>query len=44
MPSSVQRVIVDKTVMEKTIAYPTDPAPLECSREHLVKAARQGSV
>ena len=40
-PSSVQRVIVDTTVMEKAIAYPTDSALLERSREHLVKAARQ---
>lgn len=40
-PSSVQRVIVDTTVMEKAIAYPTDSALLERSRKHLVKAARQ---
>jgi len=43
-PSSVQRVIVDTTVMEKAIAYPTDSALLERSREHLVKAARQCSL
>ena len=43
-PSSVQRVIVDTTVMEKAIAYPTDSALLERSREHLVKAVRQCSL
>jgi IS5 family transposase len=43
-PSSVERVIVDTTVMEKAIAYPTDSALLERSREHLVKAARQCSL
>ena len=43
-PSSVQRVIVDTTVMEKAIAYPTDSALLERSRKHLVKAARQCSL
>jgi IS5 family transposase len=43
-PSSAQRVIVDTTVMEKAIAYPTDSALLERSRTHLVKAARQCSL
>jgi len=43
-PSSVERVIVDTTVMEKVIAYPTDSALLERSRAHLVKAARQCSL
>jgi IS5 family transposase len=43
-PSSVERVIVDTTVMEKAIAYPTDSALLERSRAHLVKAARQCSL
>ncbi len=37
--SSVQRVIVDTTVMEKAIAHPTDSRLLERCREHLVKAA-----
>jgi IS5 family transposase len=37
--SSVKRVIVDTTVMEKAIAYPTDSRLLERCREHLVKAA-----
>jgi len=36
-PSSVQRVIVDTTVMEKAIAYPTDSALLERSRQHPVR-------
>ena len=37
--ASVKRVIVDTTVMEKTIAHPTDSRLLERCREHLVKAA-----
>jgi IS5 family transposase len=37
-------MIVDTTVMEKTIAYLTDSALLERSRDHLVKAARQCSL
>jgi IS5 family transposase len=40
----VERVIADTTVMEKAIAYPTDSALLERSREHLVKPARQCSL
>ncbi|UUM20812.1 IS5 family transposase [Mycoavidus sp. SF9855] len=39
--SSVKRVIVDTTVMEKAIAHPTDSRLLERCREHLVKAAEQ---
>jgi len=39
--SSVKRVIVDTTVMEKAIAHPTDSRLLERSREHLVKAAQE---
>jgi IS5 family transposase len=39
--SSVERVIVDTTVMPKAIAYPTDSRLLEKSREHLVKAAQE---
>jgi IS5 family transposase len=39
--SSLKRVIVDTTVVEKAIAYPTDSRPLEHCREHLVKAAAQ---
>lgn len=37
--SSVKRVIVDTTVMEKAVAHPTDSRLLERCREHLVKAA-----
>jgi transposase, IS5 family len=37
--SSVKRVIVDTTVMQKAIAHPTDSRLLERCREHLVKAA-----
>jgi transposase, IS5 family len=37
--SSVKRVIVDTTVMEKAIAHPTDSRLLKRCREHLVKAA-----
>jgi IS5 family transposase len=37
--SSVKRVIVDTTVMEKAIAHSTDSRLLERCREHLVKAA-----
>lgn len=39
--SSVKRVIVDTTVMEKAIAHPTDSRLLERAREHLVKAAQE---
>lgn len=39
--ASVQRVIVDTTVMPKAIAHPTDSRLLECSRQHLVKAAQR---
>lgn len=37
--ASVDRVIVDTTVMPKAIAYPTDGRLLERIRQHLVKAA-----
>ncbi len=40
-PSSIKRVIVDTTVMQKAIAHPTDSRLLERCREHLVKAAAQ---
>lgn len=36
---SVEKVIVDTTVMEKAIAYPTDSRLLERGRQHLVKLA-----
>jgi IS5 family transposase len=37
--ASVDRIIVDTTVMPKAIAHPTDSRLLEKSREHLVKLA-----
>lgn len=39
--TSVERVIVDTTVMPKAIAHPTDSRLLEKSREHLVRTAKQ---
>ncbi len=39
--SSMKRVIVDTTVMEKAITYLTDSRLLERSRTHLVKAATE---
>ena len=36
---SFDRVIIDTTVMEKAIAYPTDSQLLECGRQHLVRLA-----
>ena len=39
--SSVDRVIVDTTVMPKAIAYPTGSRLLEKSRQHLVKVAEE---
>jgi transposase, IS5 family len=42
--SSVDRVIVDTTVMPKAIAHPTDSRLLEKSRQHLVKFATDNSI
>lgn len=42
--ASVQRVIVDTTVMPKAIAHPTDSRLLERSRQHLVKAAQAHGI
>ena len=39
-PSELDRVIVDSTVQEKAIAYPTDSRLLEVARGKLVKLAR----
>ena len=39
--SSVDRVIVDTTVMPKAVAHPTDSRLLEKSRQHLVKIAEE---
>lgn len=42
--ASVDRVIVDTTVMPKAIAHPTDSRLLERSREHLVKLATEHGI
>jgi IS5 family transposase len=42
--TSVNRVIVDTTVMPKAIAYPTDSRLLEQSRQHLVKLAEEHNL
>jgi IS5 family transposase len=42
--SSVDRIIVDTTVMPKAIAHPTDSRLLEKSREHLVKLAAEHDI
>jgi len=39
--ASVQRVIVDTTVMPKAVAHPTDSRLLEKSRQHLVRKAKE---
>jgi IS5 family transposase len=41
---SLDKVIVDTTVMPKAIAYPTDSRLLERSRQHLVKFARDNGL
>jgi IS5 family transposase len=43
-PEDLQEVIIDTTVQEKAIAYPTDTRLLEVARHHLVKAAKQEGV
>lgn len=42
--ASVDRVIVDTTVMPKAIAHPTDSRLLEKSRQHLVKVAEEHGI
>lgn len=42
--SSLKRVIVDTTVMEKAVAYPTDSKLLERARSQLVKAAQESGI
>ena len=41
---SLDRVIVDTTVMPKAIAHPTDSALLEKARQHLVAFAKENSL
>jgi transposase, IS5 family len=40
-PNEFERVIVDSTVVEKAVAYPTDSRLLEIARYQLVKTAKQ---
>lgn len=40
----LQKVIVDSTVQEKAIAYPTDSRLIEKAREALVKAAEENEI
>jgi len=42
--SSVDRVIVDTTVMPKAVAHPTDSRLLEKSRQNLVKLAKDHDI
>ena len=42
--SSVDRVILDTTVMPKAVAHPTDSRLLEKSRQHLVKLAEESGI
>lgn len=41
---SLQQVIVDSTVMEKNIAYPTDSKLYHRARKHLVKLAKRHEI
>ena len=41
---SLDRVIVDTTVMPKAIAHPTDNALLEAARQHMVAFAKENSL
>ncbi len=43
-PSEFERVIVDSTVQEKAIAYPTDSRLLEVARHQVVKAAKFAGI
>ena len=43
-PADLEQVIVDTTVMEKAVAYPTDSRLLEVARHKLVKIAKQHHV
>lgn len=42
--SSLDKIIVDTTVMPKAIAHPTDSRLLEKSRQHLVKLADENGI
>ncbi|MDR1709388.1 MAG: IS5 family transposase, partial [Candidatus Accumulibacter sp.] len=41
---SVEKVIVDTTVMEKAVSYPSDSKLLERSRQHLVRLAKRFGI
>jgi len=43
-PAEFERVIVDTTVQEKAIAYPTDSRLLEIARYKVVKAAKHAGI
>lgn len=43
-PSELERVIVDTTVQEKAVAYPTDSRLLEIARYQAVKAAKAAGI
>lgn len=42
--ASIDKVIVDTTVMPKAIAHPTDSRLLDKSRQHLVRAAQEHGI
>ena len=42
--SSLDKVIVDTTVMPKAVAHPTDSRLLEKSRQHMVKLAEENGL
>jgi len=41
---SFEKIIIDTTVMEKAVAYPTDSRLFERGRQHLVKLAGTPSI
>lgn len=43
-PAELERVIVDSTVQEKAVAYPTDSRLLEVARYQVVKAAQLAGI
>ena len=43
-PKAFEQILVDTTVMEKAIAYPTDSKLLETSRKRLIKQAKKENI
>lgn len=43
-PEALQEIIVDSTVQEKAISYPTDSRLLEAARDKLVEAAKDAGI